>query len=189
MIHRRILFCVAAVLATGLAMSFGAAGAQAQGTWVKDQNGCNVWHSDPKPGDTITWSGGCVKGYAEGVGTMKGFHGGHLVVTYTGQVKDGEMNGQGTLTDEAGNIYTGAFIDGDPHGQGTFIEKGGNTYTGGFKLGKKQGQGTETAPNGNKFTGEFRDSKMWNGTAVVKADGQRVQITNGKLPNGKSANE
>jgi hypothetical protein len=37
--------------------------------WKVDaRNGCWVWNADPQPGETVTWSGRCPRGPAQGQG-------------------------------------------------------------------------------------------------------------------------
>src|SRR5262245_23521732 len=40
------------------------------GTWVKTNKGCVVWNSDPKPGETATWTGACADGKVSGNGKL-----------------------------------------------------------------------------------------------------------------------
>ena len=53
----------------------------AQGGWVIDQTTqCRVWNSDPKPNQSMTWSGKCENGTAGGAGVAS-WHEGNKVVT------------------------------------------------------------------------------------------------------------
>jgi hypothetical protein len=40
--------------------------AQQDRSWIADQNGCRVWNSNPGSEETVTWSGPCKDGYANG---------------------------------------------------------------------------------------------------------------------------
>src|SRR5258707_14513850 len=46
------------------------------GEWLKD-GACALFSADAHPGDSVNWTGTCVDGYAEGLGTGTFTHGGH----------------------------------------------------------------------------------------------------------------
>ena len=79
--------------------------------------------------------------------------------TYSGEVRDGKRNGQGTNTWPDGGIYVGEFKNDKSHGQGTYTYSNGDSYVGEFKYGERNGQGTYTWPNGNIYVGEYKDGK------------------------------
>ena len=58
---------------------------------------------------------------------------------YTGELKDGLPNGQGTYNSANGYKYVGEYKDGNCHGQGTVTHTNGDTYTGEWQDGKPQG--------------------------------------------------
>ena len=68
-----------------------------------------------------------------------------------------------------GNTYVGEVKDGQLHGQGKYIGADGIKYEGQWKYSKFHGQGTLIMPDGNKFVGEFRDNNAWE--AVVYRSG------------------
>ena len=107
---------------------------------------------------------------------------------YQGQVKDGKLNGLGSLTYPDGSKYVGEYKDGKRHGQGTHtFGKGdfeGDKYEGEYKGGIPNGQGTYTSSNGEKYKGEWKDEKPWNGTYYDK-DGNII----GKFVNGKEIHQ
>jgi len=39
--------------------------------WIADSHGCKVANTFPRPGETITWSGSCSNGYADGDGVLQ----------------------------------------------------------------------------------------------------------------------
>lgn len=67
---------------------------------------------------------------------------------YVGEVKDGQMNGNGTFTWEDGNEYTGGFKNGLFEGKGTMSYTSGNKITVNFKGGRKEGLGKYIYKNG-----------------------------------------
>ena len=80
--------------------------------------------------------------------------------TYTGELRNGVPNGQGTMTYASGARYEGEFKDGKPNGQGTSTDKNVGKHTGEYKDGKYHGQGNLTSPKGTTYVGEFKDGKM-----------------------------
>ena len=77
---------------------------------------------------------------------------------YVGELKDGKMHGQGTLTCATGEKYVGEFKDDIYHGQGTLTFSNGIKYVGEFKDDLYNGQGTLTWDDGRKYVGEFKDN-------------------------------
>jgi 1-phosphatidylinositol-4-phosphate 5-kinase len=61
--------------------------------------------------------------------------------SYSGQFKDGKMNGRGVLLWPSGDRYEGEWRDGAQNGQGTFAAADGSMYFGGWALGQMDGQG------------------------------------------------
>src|SRR5947207_1071992 len=47
-----------------------------KGQWLKD-GACAVFSADGQTGDTVRWTGSCVDGYADGLGTATFTHDGH----------------------------------------------------------------------------------------------------------------
>ena len=110
----------------------------------------------------------------------KGFGDKETHPKYTGDVKNGKPDGQGTETFPDGSKYIGEWIGGKPTGQGTQTYYDGDKYVGLFKDGKYHGQGTKTLPDGTKYVGEFKDNKGWNGK-LYDPDGNLLgEVVNGK---------
>ncbi len=99
---------------------------------------------------------------------------------YTGDVKNGKPDGQGTETFPDGSKYIGEWIGGKPTGQGTQTYYDGDKYVGLFKDGKYHGQGTYTFSYGGKFVGEFKDDNRWNGIRYDKNGNIIYKVANGK---------
>ncbi len=144
------------------------------------------------------YTGKCEAGDCKnGKGTLTWATGGK----YTGEIKDGMMNGTGTFICN-NYTYTGQFRDGLIHGKGKFIGKKNDivmpveakydgewkegvlvkatgtitnyagTYTGEFKNGKINGKGTMIFKNGSSYKGQWENEKM-HGEGVYKyADGK-----------------
>ena len=69
----------------------------------------------PHTGETVTWTGECAGGKAQGTGTLTWVWDGNQQ-TSTGQLLDGELNGNWVLRDASGNVGEGPFVDGERHG-------------------------------------------------------------------------
>lgn len=194
-------------MAAVLAVLAGAANAQDEkGRWHPVENipGCTVWNPNPQSGETVTWSGSCVAGKAEGQGTLtwryredgkekEGRNTGTLAAgkfvgrnTYTdsdGLRFEGDDNGRGVMTWASGNRYEGDFRDGRFHGRGVFAWANGNRYEGEFRDGTFHGRGVLTA-TGDRYEGEFRNGKRTGQAIMIWRDGTRFE---GPFLDGKPA--
>jgi len=84
---------------------------------------------------------------------------------YVGEIRNGEPNGQGILTDSTrGYKYEGKWRDGQKTGHGIETQREYYSYEGRFKNGEHHGQGTFISfRNGkSKYIGEFRNNLPWN---------------------------
>lgn len=79
---------------------------------------------------------------------------------YSGEWKDGDKNGTGTMTWSDGDVYEGDFLSGTMHGVGKFTWANGDVYVGEWKGGTMSGKGKLTW--GNKceyYEGEFSNGE------------------------------
>ncbi len=94
---------VLGVLAVALvAWALTATAAVAEGRWQQLENdpSCSVWNAHPNPSETVTWSGACVNGKAQGRGAQVWRYsedGEWKTEKYTGEMKDGKKHGRGVL--------------------------------------------------------------------------------------------
>ncbi len=148
----------ALVLATILAATPVAA--QPSGNWIADQNAhCKVWDSYPSPGHSITWTGECAGGLAQGHGTLQWFNDGKPGERDEGEFKDGKQHGRGVRVFSNGARYEGDFKDGKREGHGVEVYADGSRYDGEWKDNTFEGHGVGTVANGNRFEGEFHAGK------------------------------
>lgn len=82
-------------------------------------NGCAVHNPNPKPGESISWSGGCRDGFANGPGTIQWFLDGRPNGQFEGTLVGGRIEGEGVAHYPSGNRYAGTFLGGRPNGPGT----------------------------------------------------------------------
>jgi len=61
---------------------------------------------------------------------------------YVGEIRDGQLNGQGTWTSASGDVYVGEYRDDQANGQGTYTFAGGDVYVGEHRDNQSNGQGT-----------------------------------------------
>ncbi|MGA3399613.1 MAG: hypothetical protein ABSC95_10365 [Acetobacteraceae bacterium] len=83
-------------------------------------------NAHPQPTESITWSGGCVNGVAQGRGVLQWFENGRPSEHYEGELRGGQMNGHGILTPGNGGRYEGEFRDGKANGFGQWTTARGS---------------------------------------------------------------
>jgi hypothetical protein len=133
----------AAAAALSVSVMFMAADARA-GSWLADaKSGCQVWDPNPQLEETVSWSGSCAKGLAEGPGTVRWLRADVLIETDEGEWRGGRQAGKGSQIWPIGR-YDGEVSDGLPNGQGVLtLQK--LRYEGEFRDGKPNGVGSLTA--------------------------------------------
>ena len=168
-----------------------AAGQTAQasnGQWLKD-GACALFSAGAGPGDTVSWTGACVDGYAEGLGTATFTHDGqaqsftanfthgvipdgHLITrwgtgwSYDGDAVGGHFNGHGILTTDTSDRFEGQWADGKLSGFGVLLKPNGERYVGDWKNDKPNGNGELRHADGSLLAGTFIDGKLAKLTAA-----------------------
>lgn len=95
---------------------------------------------------------------------------------YTGTVRNGKPNGQGTLTWKDGDRYDGAWLDGEISGHGTYSWPAeGEKYDGAWVDGEMSGHGVYTWSNGNRYTGAWLDGDMSGHGTYTWSDGNTYE--------------
>lgn len=130
------------------------------GEWLAGKSGCQVWDPNPQLDETVTWSGGCANGHADGSGTVQWLKDGQLIETDQGEWHDGKQAGTGVQNWPIGR-YEGELADGLPNGQGilTFQKY---RYEGQFRDGKPNGVGSLTTPD-QTVRGTWQDGCLQGG--------------------------
>ncbi|HEX4027129.1 MAG TPA: hypothetical protein VHX18_05870 [Rhizomicrobium sp.] len=152
------------------------------GQWLKDGD-CSLYSAGAGPGDTVRWTGECVDGYAEGLGTATFTHDGqtqsftanfthgvipdgHVITrwgqgwSYDGETVAGRFNGAGILTTNTADRFEGQWTDGKMNGFGILRRANGELYAGDWKDDKPNGSGELRRPDGSKIDGTFVDGKL-----------------------------
>jgi hypothetical protein len=147
------LACVAAALC----LSATAGAAEDDVSWIADKRGCKVANTFPRQGESITWSGPCKDGFANGQGAVQWYLNGKEDDRYEGQVNMGWAEGHGVLTKVDGGKYDGDWKHSVQDGNGRYDAPDGSFYEGQWKNGKPHGQGQYRRPDGKVFIGEWVD--------------------------------
>ncbi len=124
------------------------------GEWIADTSGCRVWNPNPQLEETVTWSGSCANGRAQGSGTVQWSKGGMPLETDEGEWHDGRQAGKGKQSWATGR-YEGELADGAPNGHGVLMLQK-LRYEGEFRNGKPNGTGTLMAGN-ETLRGTWKD--------------------------------
>lgn len=131
--------------------------------WMELANhpGCYVWHLRPQEDETVSWSGGCSGGYAQGTGTRvrryeageatsegsysDGIQTGYWVSRYPnglveeGPFVDGELHGQWRIRYPSGSVYQLSYVNGEFHGDWIIWSESGNVSQRSFVNGERHG--------------------------------------------------
>jgi len=125
------------------------------GSFVADPNsGCKVWNPHPEPNESVSWSGGCVDGLAQGPGSLQWLNNNRPYEKDEGEWNKGQQSGRGTQVWSLGR-YDGDIQNGEPHGQGAMTLQSAR-YEGEFRNGRPNGSGTVTNLDGI-FKGNWKD--------------------------------
>lgn len=154
------------LIVLGLGTALPASAQAPPSGWIADaRTGCRVWNPSPKPKETITWSGSCSNGLAQGRGVLQWFTDGKAMDRYDGEYRDGKVNGRGVYTSARGNRYDGEWRDGQQNGRGVYTWANGNRYDGEYRDNKPNGLGTYTLDgqvySGTWTNGCFRQGDRW----------------------------
>src|ERR1700744_412150 len=171
----------AALLNCGL-LTASAQDSSNSGQWLKDGD-CALYSAGAGSGDTVKWTGECVDGYAEGLGTATFTHDGqaqsftanfthgvipdgHLITrwgqgwSYDGETVAGRFNGAGILTTNTSDRFEGQWTDGKMNGFGVLRKADGERYAGDWKDDKPNGSGELRKADGTILNGVFVDGKL-----------------------------
>ncbi|MGQ0545265.1 MAG: MORN repeat-containing protein [Betaproteobacteria bacterium] len=115
-----------------------------------------------------SYSGPCVEGLAEGVGSARG------TARYEGEFRRGMKHGRGVKTWANGDRYEGDFSEDRKHGAGTYTwGKGpwaGERYEGEYVDDRRHGKGTYRWPSGDVYSGPWdRDAIAGPATPMMLA--------------------
>ena len=119
------------------------------GFLISKDNQCKLWDANPQEGETVTWSGNCKNGFADGQGVAEWRYTLNKVDNYEreeGKFIEGEItSGNVRKLYRNGNIYEGGYLDHKAQGYGKFTRGDGKIiYEGMFSNGVPDGKGLLT---------------------------------------------
>jgi hypothetical protein len=154
--------------------------------WLMDaQSKCTVLYADQRPADSVTWTGACANGAANGQGAATFTKGNRFVAQITGAFVNGAAAGA-----VRANWADGAHYDGDEQssrfaGQGTLTTAAGDRFEGNWANGRMNGRGSVVWANGDRYDGDWRDNKAEGHGVQTWADGRKYDgAWKNDLPNG-----
>ncbi|WP_164714686.1 hypothetical protein [Burkholderia ambifaria] len=115
------------------------------------------------------WSGACVKGFANGPGTLVvTWENGNPFYTQRGSMVNGIFEGQGSADYSNGSSYRGTYNKGQ-FNNGTYTYPDGGSYTGHFRDGTLNGYGKKTLPDGRVLEGNWVHGELRDGPKTLSA--------------------
>jgi hypothetical protein len=155
--------------------------------WIADgRTGCRVWNSDPRPGESIAWTGGCVGGRASGQGVVQWFENGEPTVRSEAEFRDGQSLGRGRFDWPDGARYIGEYSHSGWQGRGTFVWPDGERYEGDWHDGEQNGHGVYVWADGSQYEGDWRNGRRQGRGVQVWANGARYEGDWGEdVPHGQ----
>lgn len=112
---------------------------------VLNRPGCHLWNGGLAAGATVTWSGECSAGYAQGTGRV---HWRYFdrEQTWEGAYVDGKRRGNWVIQEDDGDVAEGFYVDGQRQGTWTVWFANGNVLDVPYVNGEANGTGMECAP-------------------------------------------
>lgn len=137
---------------------------------IKGTPKCSVYNDNPKPGETVEWSGECKEGKAHGQGVLKW-------PTYEayGTMIDGYLEGDAKLQFNNGTIFTGRMKKNAITGSGKWVYSSGLVFNAEYEDTENNyvTKGTYLYPDGRKYEGPFHNNRPGNDGAAFCKDGRR----------------
>ena len=124
--------------------------------WITDSRGCKVADLAPQDSESISWTGECERGLANGEGILTWFMNGVRTEIYEGMMVDGYAEGMGRLR-RAGGMYFGEWKRSMQHGRGRFDDADGSWYQGEWSEGLPHGRGQMLTPEGKLLRGYWNN--------------------------------
>lgn len=126
--------------------------------WIADNRGCKVSNIAPQEGESITWSGDCKDGFANGEGVLTWFVKGVKTEVYEGMMADGYAEGRGRLRRPSG-VYVGEWKKSLQDGKGRYEDADGSWYQGEWSAGSPHGRGQMFTPDGKLLNGYWNNGE------------------------------
>ena len=121
---------------------------------ISQRPGCYVWNPSPQPGETVTWTGACAGGKAQGTGTLTWAHDGG-VQPGTGRLVDGKRDGHWVDRFASGQVQEGPYLDGEPNGNWIIRFASGEVQEGPVVDGERNGHWVIRFADGTAMEGPY----------------------------------
>ena len=142
------------------------------------QPGCYVWDNYLITDQTVTWTGTCSGGRAQGEGTLKWvWEDGEKTSESTGSLTDGKRHGQWVLRFADGLVDEGPYVDGKRHGRWVARPADGGVWEGPYLEGNQHGQWVLRLADGGVQEGPFVEGKKHGQWVVRYPDGTVEYVT------------
>ncbi len=136
---------------------------------LANQPKCHVWNPNLQKNETMTWSGECSGGFAQGKGTLiRKYSSGNYekIEESTGHFQKGKKHGHWVIRYADGKVEEGPFMDDKKHGHWVIRYADGDVEEGPFVDNKKHGHWI-LRRDGNIEEGRFVDDKK-HGTWIIR---------------------
>ncbi len=117
---------------------------------TSSNNNCKIHNPAPNDNESVTWSGNCKDGYADGDGVTTWYVDNKVFEIDTGNNIKGKLNGFVTMEVKGDFIYKGEVVDDDFQGVGTMTWENGSSYSGNWHNGLWNGYGVLTLTDADK---------------------------------------
>ena len=133
---------------------------------------CYVWNPYPQPGETVTWTGACAGGRAQGTGTLTWAHDGGVQTNTGGRLVDGKFNGHWVMRDEDGSVSEGPYVNDERNGNWVFRFVDGNTMEGPYVNGVQHGRWIWRSADGDDVAEVLYEEGEERETNILKLGGE-----------------
>lgn len=128
--------------------------ASSVGLWMEISNnaGCYLWNPVPVDGESVSWSGECSNGFAQGDGRIDWYQHGALDAISETRFRDGRRHGPTVFRDTDGTLTAeGPYVNGQRHGTWTHVYEDRSRGVGPFVNDQLHGTWTYFDEDGNEL--------------------------------------
>ena len=143
--------------------------------WMElaNQPECYVWNPNLSLDATVTWTGACSGGLAQGTGTLIWIlDSGQRTQELTGRLQAGKMHSQWVLRFSDGDVVEGSYVDGQRHGQWVLRLADGGVQEGPYVDGQQHGHWVLRFSDGTVQEGPMVEGQQQGHWVVRLADGR-----------------
>jgi len=140
--------------------------------WIEGPRpGCRVWNPQPRPNESVVWTGTCTNGFAQGHGTLVWLQNQQPMDRFSGEYRDGKRVGRGVYIWASGERYEGQYRDDKRTGSGVYTWSNGDRYEGNFRDGVLHGRGVMSWASGGRYDGEWQEGRAHGTGTKTEPDG------------------